>query len=83
MTAVQLPLIGIALSPPEDSSPYYNLNPEYSAAIRRAGGAPLALPLTNAKGDQVVFSILINDFLTSVSEINARIERILELLITT
>ncbi len=39
--------------------------------------------LINARGDQVVFSILINDYLTSVSEINARIERILELLITT
>ncbi len=45
MTAVQLPLIGIAVSPPEDGSPYYNLNPEYSDAVRQAGGAPLAFPL--------------------------------------
>ena len=43
--AAQLPLIGIAVSPPEDGSPYYNLNPEYSEAIRRAGGAPLAFAL--------------------------------------
>ncbi len=43
--AVPQPLIGIALSPPEDGSPYHNLNPEYSDAIRRAGGAPLAFPL--------------------------------------
>ena len=43
--ATQLPLIGIAVSPPEDGSPYYNLNPEYSDAIRRAGGAPLAFAL--------------------------------------
>ncbi|MCH7529341.1 MAG: D-alanyl-D-alanine carboxypeptidase, partial [Candidatus Marinimicrobia bacterium] len=39
--------------------------------------------LINTKGDRVVFSILINDFLTPVSRVNARIERILELLITT
>ena len=43
--AAQPPLIGIAVSPPEDGSPYYNLNPEYSEAIRRAGGAPLAFAL--------------------------------------
>ncbi|MCH8838680.1 MAG: gamma-glutamyl-gamma-aminobutyrate hydrolase family protein [Candidatus Marinimicrobia bacterium] len=43
--AAQLPLIGIAVSPPEDGSHNYNLNPEYSEAIRRAGGAPLAFAL--------------------------------------
>ena len=33
------------MSPREDGSPYYNLNPEYSDTIWRAGGLPLALPL--------------------------------------
>ena len=39
------PVIGIPVSPPEDGSSYYNLNPAYSDAIWRAGGDPLALPL--------------------------------------
>lgn len=39
------PLIGIVLSPQEDGSPNYNLNPEYADAVWRAGGAPLAIPL--------------------------------------
>jgi len=39
--------------------------------------------LTNDRGETIVFSFMINDYLTSVSEINARIERILELLLTT
>lgn len=47
------------------------------------GGRALSGYLITTKGDRVVFSILINDFLTPVSRVNARIERILELLITT
>ncbi|MEE9162493.1 MAG: gamma-glutamyl-gamma-aminobutyrate hydrolase family protein [Candidatus Neomarinimicrobiota bacterium] len=42
---MERPVIGIPVSPPEDGSPYYNLNPQYSNAIWRAGGDPLALPL--------------------------------------
>ncbi|MCK4578797.1 MAG: gamma-glutamyl-gamma-aminobutyrate hydrolase family protein [Candidatus Marinimicrobia bacterium] len=45
MAAHARPVIGIAISPPEDGSPYYNLNPEYSDAIWRAGGSPIAFPL--------------------------------------
>ena len=45
MKAHGRPLIGLPVSPPEDGSPYYNLNPEYSDTIRRAGGDPLAFPL--------------------------------------
>ncbi|MCH7573493.1 MAG: gamma-glutamyl-gamma-aminobutyrate hydrolase family protein [Candidatus Marinimicrobia bacterium] len=41
----QRPLIGIVISPPEDGSSYYNLNPQYADAVWRAGGAPLAIPL--------------------------------------
>ncbi|UCH62843.1 MAG: gamma-glutamyl-gamma-aminobutyrate hydrolase family protein [Fidelibacterota bacterium] len=39
------PLIGLPVSPPERGSPYYNLNPEYTNAVNRAGGDPLAFPL--------------------------------------
>ena len=53
------PIIGIVLSPPEDGSPYYNLNPEYADAVWRAGGAPLAIPLNPepAFADQVIDTI--------------------------
>lgn len=39
------PIIGLTVSPPEDGSPFYNLNPEYSNTVWRAGGDPLAIPL--------------------------------------
>lgn len=39
------PIIGIVISPPEDGSPMCNLNPEYPAAVWRAGAVPLAIPL--------------------------------------
>lgn len=35
----------MTVSPPEDGSPFYNLNPEYSDTVWRAGGDPLAIPL--------------------------------------
>jgi len=45
MNTADRPLIGLPVSPPEDGSPYYNMNPEYTDTIRRAGGDPLAFPL--------------------------------------
>jgi putative glutamine amidotransferase len=39
------PIVGVTVSPPEDGSPFYNLNPEYSNTVWRAGGDPLAIPL--------------------------------------
>ena len=44
------PVIGIVISPPEDGSPYDNLNPEYPNAVWQAGGTPLAIPLLPEKG---------------------------------
>ncbi|UCD38594.1 MAG: gamma-glutamyl-gamma-aminobutyrate hydrolase family protein [Fidelibacterota bacterium] len=45
MKTSSTPVIGLPVSPPEDGSPYYNLNPEYTDTVRRAGGYPLAFPL--------------------------------------
>ena len=45
MNTTTRPIISLPVCPPEDGSPYYNLNPEYTDAIRRAAGDPLAFPL--------------------------------------
>ncbi|MFC1619492.1 gamma-glutamyl-gamma-aminobutyrate hydrolase family protein [Candidatus Neomarinimicrobiota bacterium] len=44
-SASDRPIIGLTVSPPEGGSPFYNLNPEYSNTVWRAGGDPLAIPL--------------------------------------